>query len=495
MKLEIIDIEKFIKVNELQEIKNPIYTHNGNYPTEDGLFSHEIFGSPGTTIRKEKWAFIDLKDFYLHPIIYKTCMQLDRKFAEIISGTRYVSIVDGLIEDDENGWTGLSNLYKNWESIIWEKRASRKRNTRIELLKGTTKKLAFINKWLVLPAGYRDITNTGSTGMEVSAENPLYVKLLLAQKSSITSGFNIIDGFQKYKIQETLLELQDYMMEKVIKKKGLIQDRLLGKYVDYAIQGVISSPNLSFAEKPENIEVPFGTLGIPLHLLLNLYYPFVIHYLNNLFSDVENGVTFLNVGGKGFTIPKEIANLFGSELYKKWISRCLKSQEARLELLSIETKTGEPFIIPYYDSLLGRPTTLLDLFYIAISSIIKDKYVLFTRFPITGYASTHFAKPVILTTVKTEEKQIFDNIYTNYPVITNTPPVWVDSIRLHNSYTEAMGADYDGDRIRVIGLFSKDSNLEAEKTIKSPSFVLDVDGTISRSIQNEGVLGLYSLTK
>lgn len=48
MKTDIMNIDKFIKVNDIKEVSNPILFDKGYYPTTDGIFSYEIFGRPGS---------------------------------------------------------------------------------------------------------------------------------------------------------------------------------------------------------------------------------------------------------------------------------------------------------------------------------------------------------------------------------------------------------------------------------------------------------------
>ena len=44
LKLEPLEVQKFIKANELKEISNPMFFSRSNMPTPDGLLSNEIFG-------------------------------------------------------------------------------------------------------------------------------------------------------------------------------------------------------------------------------------------------------------------------------------------------------------------------------------------------------------------------------------------------------------------------------------------------------------------
>ena len=83
MELSVLDIEKFVKVNGLQPVTALTFFEATGAPTEGGLFSYSIFGRAGSEDRKRRWAYIDLNGRFLHPLIFKTCCQLDRKFPHL----------------------------------------------------------------------------------------------------------------------------------------------------------------------------------------------------------------------------------------------------------------------------------------------------------------------------------------------------------------------------------------------------------------------------
>ena len=49
--------------------------------------------------------------------------------------------------------------------------------------------------------------------------------------------------------------------------------------------------------------------------------------------------------------------------------------------------------------------------------------------------------------------------------------------------------------MRVIGLFSAEANMEAERIMTSPLNYLDTKGNYTRGIAREGALALFMLTK
>jgi hypothetical protein len=57
-----------------------------------------------------------------------------------------------------------------------------------------------------------------------------------------------------------------------------------------------------------------------------------------------------------------------------------------------------------------------------------------------------------------------------------------------------MCADFDGDRIRILGLFTQEANAEAARLIRAPTNFVDGQGRPSRVVANEAILTLYSMT-
>ena len=66
LSLELMDIDKFIKANDCQEISNPTFFYQNGSPTSDGLLSNEIFGITQKD-RAGIFAYIDLGDWFIDP--------------------------------------------------------------------------------------------------------------------------------------------------------------------------------------------------------------------------------------------------------------------------------------------------------------------------------------------------------------------------------------------------------------------------------------------
>jgi hypothetical protein len=453
MRLELPDMDHFIQVNKMRPVIDPIFLSADGSPTQGGLFSSEIFGRPGSEERRRRWAYIDLGGRFLHPLVYKTLCQLERKFPQVVNGDKRVLDIskDGtfIYADDESdkGWVGLDALFEAWPKIRWGSGSETgQRSERVKLLNTIPREKAFITKWPVMPALFRDVDVTpGSSGSkEIPPINYLYVQVMNSAPSKM-SGLSFADGARKLRAQETLLEIHKSCLDMIASKKGLIQEKVLGKHADWGVLTVISGPTVAKAEKPGDQEVPFGYVGIPLYLAVNLFQPFVIRSLGERFFPITSGQERQLLAGnqKFLELPPEARAQLGPELYRKWISRYMRSQGNRLDLPCVTAKNGKEIPLPIYDGILGRPTTLTDLFFIAVSKIVEDKHVMWTRYPVEDFLSQHFAKVSLLTTELTEEVTLGESVYHRYPVL--RPPItWIDSIRIPAVATPAAGADFDG---------------------------------------------------
>ena len=109
-----------------------------------------------------------------------------------------------------------------------------------------------------------------------------------------------------------------------------------------------------------------------------------------------------------------------------------------------------------------------------------------------------------MTTYETTPITFNNKYYENYPVIQETNGVnvydkenihWIETIILHNTYLESLGADFDGDTVSLRSVYTQEANKEAERIINSPAYFLNVSGKNTRVLRNEGVQTLFTLTR
>ena len=151
MKLDLIDMERIIEVNNLPRVTNTVFIDKDMLPTTDGLFSYEIFGRPGSALRRFQFAYINLKKTFLHPVAYDMINKMDRRINDLIMGAKFFKITaTGQLVEDPEGETGMDFFYNNFEKINFSGDSSTKgRQSRVGLLGGLPKNKIFIKKFLM----------------------------------------------------------------------------------------------------------------------------------------------------------------------------------------------------------------------------------------------------------------------------------------------------------------------------------------------------------
>ena len=115
--IEQLDQARFIKVNDLKEITNPVMFNAGNGPSSDGLLSNEIFGITKDE-RSGIFAYIDLGEQFIEPYFYKIWLKIDKNLRAVIYETDTFRInSEGYLVQDDNGETGIKFLINNINKI------------------------------------------------------------------------------------------------------------------------------------------------------------------------------------------------------------------------------------------------------------------------------------------------------------------------------------------------------------------------------------------
>lgn len=530
MKVNLLDTKKFITVNELKEVTNPVYFNKGNVPTDDGLFSYEIFGRPGSYDRKTIFAHVALKQKFLHPIVYKNLLRINRRFDDCIAGRKYF-ILDpkGEIIEVEDGTTGsgtgIDFLYKNWDKMVFRETNSAARSERVEFLKSLKKDEAFMDSQVVIPPFYRDInyqdTDKGKVAHDVV--NDLYAKLIrmtlsLRETDEALTGLDFVGNMTKLNIQMCLIDIYNYFTFKVKGKNGIFRQAVMGKSIDYAGRSVISAPHFN-VNSYHDMKVSFEYSGVPLSQVINIFNPFIIKWLQDFFMK-EYGLlkTFPVYNSKTDSFDQvqlvDAMDDFTHDEIQKKIDQFTKAQTERFEPVKVNTERGR-IPVKYTgrekdpdqgeskapSTIARRVLTWTDLFYMAAVDVVKDKHVFITRYPLEDYFGIYPSKITVLSTFKTHPQLINGVLYEHYPVIDvdtvkdRIPGLFIDSLQLFNAMLPAIGGDFDGDQVTIRGVFTQEANLEAERLIRSPKNILNITGKNIRKISNEGIQTLYNLTK
>ena len=469
MKLDIFDVEEFIKVNHLEEVTNPVLMEKDGSPHPNGLLSNEIFGIT-TKSRKETFAYIKLYGHYFHPHVYKAIKRMFKNIDSIISGEKFYSINEEgkLVIDEENGQTGIEFLYDNWENINWSKGSdSSMRNEREFLLESNKKNIIFMEYQIVCPVYYRDIRTKQSGGNVEDDINKMYANLL---RLTATIRDQYLFSFQfnntNMSIQNLIVSIYDYFKDRLSGKTGLIRRFLLGKSCDYCTRTVITAETYGGEDRPSDRPISFEYSSIPIAHALALCYPFVTKYIHDFFQRelIDNQLEKIIYDPVSDTVIgavelKDPGAYFSDRYIDKMINTFIKDPESRFTKIKVPTKDGSLKYLAFtgqkYDastnvelsSTMYRPMCWTDLLYMACVDVAQDKHCLITRYPVLNEYGTFITKVNISSTLRTEPVLINDRVYRFYPIIEYDTPIelvgtkFIDSVRFSNSYLTGLDGD------------------------------------------------------
>lgn len=535
MKLNLLNIDKFVAANALQQVTNPIVLDHTYKPMPDGILSTDIFGATMKD-RHNTFAYIDLNCHVLQPLIYKTLKRLDRRIDDILSGVKTFSIdKEGQLVEAENGNTGSEWLYKVWDKIKWKKNDSFERNQRVSLLESCSKDQIFQSKEIVIPAFYRDVNihTNGSSKPAIEKINSPYTRLIRYAEMLRQGDFAFNLNYNRYQIQKTVLEIYDELKSRIEKKRGLLRQSLMGKSVDYGARVVISSAKFT-ANRPSDMLVDFYHAGVPVAFCVSCFTPFFVGWIQRFFQNEfsRSGMKYPFYNAK--TKQMETIELvdpdiqFSEEKVDEMMKTFIKSPANRFDPVILKTKSKEhPEITMRFSGLasdLGDETpkdienlttssqtdvnllqqrafTLLDLFYIASCDITSNKHVYITRYPIANYMSIFPIRISVLTTQDTCQMKVGNTLYKHYPIVDlslpkqEIPGKFIEVVNMQNTYLQSIGGDYDGDQITVKGVFSQEANAEADKIMKSVVNITSPNSTATRTTTIEAVQTCYSVTR
>ena len=555
MEIDLIDIDNFINKNNCGEVTSPnYYIPNTTNLNPNGLFSEEIFGSPGTPERKQKWGYISLNDTFMHPHAFYVLSRLKKNIAEDMrTGTNryYVDKTGEITKLDKDKTvpsdavysvvgSGFDWLKEAWPHITWRitKDMSYAAKTRRKFLKCFSIGAIFWDKFPICPAFYRDVDFKSN---KRSIINTMYMKLFnLAQIIKNTDNLIFSEDYDTplksisyAKCQSLINEIALFFFGKIGGADGFINKHVVGKSTDYGARLVISTPSFN-TERYTEAETDFFHSAVPMAVAINIFSPFTIYGLKRWIINYVHGARFATIFDfkQQKFVEYEISVSFLDEFTTDKIKRILdlykKSKTFRVEPVTLKSTTGERIPVQgsfkYLDTekmvdiktginiaeaagttdvLVAkeciRNLTWCELFYVIASNSLYDKTIDNTRYPVDDYYHTYPSLMNIIPCSKYGEV-LFDGVkYNRYPIvggITNATAEhsFIDSMKLFSIYPASLGADFDGDQISTQGLFADESTDEAKKQMNSISHIVGIDGQIMREFPQVVRHGLYGLT-
>lgn len=522
-KMSLLDVEKFCEVNELKEITNPIYFKRDNIPTEDGLLSNEIFGITKYD-RANIFAYIDLVEDFIHPLLYKRWCKLDGKIKEIVYGNKNFSLDENnYIVEDEDGETGVQFLKKNIKKIEIPRTQSAKRDTDIKFIKENIDKM-FIRKLPVIPAFYRDV-NTGDRMSGVGDINKLYNSILISVRSiKEVADYGLpLENAVKGRIQDLILQVYNWFCDEpqLAKKNGIMKRAIQSKTVDYGARLVITAPDID-AERYDELYVDLDYCGLPLSAACVNFYPYMIFFIRRFFENefATGKYPYMNkeTGKVEYVTVKEPHIAFSDDVIKHEIDRFLKGFSNRFIPIKVPNEEGKNIYMRFKGRsmtaeefaenpnnrdipIMNRKLTWCDVFFIAANEACQSKHVLLTRYPMDSKHNMFPSKIRILSTRDTEPMQIGQKFYEKYPKIRDedlgkdTSNKFINSLQIANPLLNLIGGDYDGDQLTSKAVFTEEANEELEEFMNKPSHYITEGGINGRILSNEAVQTIFNLTR
>ena len=475
LSLQICDVDRYIKENELQEVSNPMFFIRKGVPSPDGLLSNEIFGLTKED-RESTFAYIDLKGLFIDPSCYKQLCKLDKSIKQIVHRTDTFSITpQGAIVQDDKGKNGIKFLKDNIDKIKFKSTGSVQRDLRIKYI-NKNKKNMFITKYLVIPPYYRDVDSSQKGKTNIGSINKLYAKLL-SNAAALTSTQDM--GFDNTgaicgTIQETLVTIYDWFVGNnnssitepgtgISGKLGILRMANQSKTTDYSSRLVISSANLK-VEFTDDMTVNLDKTSVPLAAVMANYKPFMMFHVRKFFENEFEGLMKYPVKNKNGKVemltPKDPQIVFSDERIETEMNRYLHGYSNRFIPIAIPVEENDKI---YYMKFKGRsnmntdPTTIdvafdryltwCDVFYMAAVEATQDKMIIITRYPIESQYSQVPTGIIVASTKEIEPVYFNDNYYPMYPRIRqedigkDTSATFVDICQMSNLLLSGLGAD------------------------------------------------------
>lgn len=477
-----------------------------------GLYSTEIFGTPGTAIRYQRESYIDIKVHVLHPAIYKTLVSLKGLYADIMASRVYATwdnvANDFVACDSTQGSTGYSFFINYFRSIVHVQSESMQRKEKITLVE-KYKEVALINKVYVMPAGYRDV-EIDDTGRVSSDEiNDLYGSLLsISNTISDTVVRNDVVAYdrQRMSLQTVFNEIYQKAINIIRGKNNLMMSKWAGRKVFDSTRNVLtamdtSSSMLGSGDCPSMNDTMIGLLQfmktarpIVLHHLKNSFLSkvFISHAAPAILTDTRTlKSTRINI--KSATYDKWMSNEGLEKVINSYKEPSIRSnpiyvQGCYLGLVYRSPDGGYRFIHgidEFPDTIKDgakycTPITYNDLFYDTCWRWANTIPLLVTRYPIATDRSTYPSMTYLMSTMRSEKRrwmnenfELTEQVAPRFPI--DGSPTY-DSLAPHAAREADLGADHDGDTGSAIAVMSVEGKQEVSKIMNSKSFYLGPDG-------------------
>ena len=505
--VDLMNVDRFIAVNDLKEVTSPQLLVNG-VPNPNGVLSYKIFGTSQED-RKNIFAYINLHGHYMNPLAALKCSSYDRKLADcLFARGRWKLEKDGILVEDENGDAGPEFVYSIWGKIkVKEKETTQTKE--IESFYNMPRDELFLTKFPVIPAFTRDLnTRTNSSSKSSALINSMYNSLISYTQGLVmyTDDITNMGRLTRGRVQQLLVDIYKHLTVDQVKgqpaKFGLMNRAVMAMNTRYAARLVITAPILH-KQSYEDVQVKFGYATVPLSTIISIFYPYMVYHLKRYFDAqfIEGGkVPVIKENGETGTVT--FTESFDENQITKMITAYINSPYSRFR--SVKTPPDQDGLVHNMiltgrfmknNTTFSRKAALTDVMYIVAERAVRDKHVYVTRFPVENSNGQFPAKIIVASTIKTEPVIIGETVYRFFPTQSGDPNnAFVDTCQFTNTMLKAIGGDFDGDQVTVKPVYSVEANRDADRQIRSNAFVLDYQGKVMRPLDLDFFITAYSMT-
>ena len=490
--IQVMDVPKFIAEHKALAVSSSlVFEPSTTHYHEEGLYSEDIFGPVGSPERMDRFGYIDLNTMVFSPKIFKIIVQLKSLYKDIMSGAAYAVFNDvtkdfdrviGNPLDTPGANTGYSFFLHHFNELQFDRKTSRRRDDRIGVLE-MYKDVSIFVRYLVEPAGLRDLTNDSSGRLVQDDVNKLYTSLLLYTRSIPKGSTSPLYDTVRYQIQSKAQEIYEYIENFLDGKRGFIQGAFARRNIALGTRNVITAPPLlaTSPEDPQLLKTDDFMIGV--YQTTKGLMPYTKHAYMTIFG---NPIFKYEAGTKvALSDPKTGELVYTSispSTRDKWMSsdgidKLINSQrnvDLRKKPVLIPDIDGKKYALAFIydegdeialcrsiDDLKARwprpiqksklrPITYIEMFYIIAEVISTGRHGIVTRYPVIEQGSCYVGRIHVVSTSPSRYVELIDMLshensnipLRQYPILGSS---YMDAIMPHPTRLGAMGADFDGD--------------------------------------------------
>lgn len=480
---------------------------------EDGLYSISIFGQTGTAERSQRFSYIDLKVEVLHPIIFKHLARVKALYGDIIAGKKHATWnakdKDFTVSDngDFKAETGYAFFMSHFKELKLVETNSSQRNLRIKVI-DKYRDNATTSKWLVLPAGLREVQISEDGFLQEDEINDMYRKVLsVANTVSIGAGNGNDPVYDRSRLslQMAINAIYDHIENFLTGKKGFIQAKWGSRRIFNGTRNVITSMDVGTddLDSPRSIDSTDTVVG--LYQTAKGVLPLAVNWLTrgHLSKIFTGGTSVPLINRKTFKTEwvnvstdttDRWATVEGLEKFINYYGNAAIRHNPIIvegKFLALIYKEGDLFKIlnpSEYERLipsrkeLCSPITYAELLYLSGYREWNRLTCTVTRYPISGLGSTYPSTVYLKTTVEGDirrelndewEPKGEDYIAYEFP---RAGIPFFDTIGVNPNRLVGLNADFDGDTVSCNFLMSDDAEAEIHKYFDQPTGYIDPRG-------------------